>query len=75
MTKLLYVGRGRYLDGIPTADFETDDAQEIALCVDSGLYVTEGSVPLRTAVANPRPIIMPRRGPTANTAKNVEADA
>jgi hypothetical protein len=39
MSHLSYVGTGRYLNGIPTADFDTDDPVTIAICLESGLYV------------------------------------
>lgn len=37
-TALKYIGNGGYLNGVPAADFETDDAQLLAECVESGLY-------------------------------------
>jgi hypothetical protein len=40
LTTLLYVGTGRYLDGIPRRDFDTDDPDMVVRCVESGLYVT-----------------------------------
>lgn len=40
LTKLHHIGNGsRYLNGIPAADFETDDPEVIAVCLESGLYV------------------------------------
>src|ERR1035437_518041 len=40
LTKLKFVGDGtRYLNGIPAADFETWDAETVAICLESGLYV------------------------------------
>lgn len=38
-TRLLYVGRGRYLNGVPTSDFETDDPMIVAQALESGLYL------------------------------------
>jgi len=38
LTKLRYIGDGRYLNGVPADDFETWDAEQVAVCVDSGLY-------------------------------------
>ena len=38
--RMLYVGTGRYLNGVPTADFDTDDPALVARCLGSGLYVT-----------------------------------
>lgn len=39
-TKLLYVGDyTKYLHAIPAADFETDDPETIAICLESGLYI------------------------------------
>ena len=40
LTKLKFVGDGtRYLNAIPAADFETWDAEMVAICLESGLYV------------------------------------
>jgi hypothetical protein len=38
-TSLIYVGRGGYLNGVPAADFESDDEALVTECLDSGLYV------------------------------------
>ena len=39
LTKLHFIGDGtRYLNGIPAADFETWDAEQVAICLESGLY-------------------------------------
>ncbi len=39
LTKLRFIGDGmRYLNGIPAADFETWDAEQVAICLESGLY-------------------------------------
>jgi hypothetical protein len=38
---LLYVGAGRYLNGVPARDFDTDDPDLLARCVESGLYVVD----------------------------------
>lgn len=37
--QLKYVGSGGYLNGVPARDFATDDAGQIAECLESGLYV------------------------------------
>src|ERR1035437_10546217 len=40
LTKLKFIGDGmRYLNAIPAADFETWDAEMVAICLESGLYV------------------------------------
>jgi hypothetical protein len=46
LSKLHYVGTGRYLNGVPAADFETWDPDTIAICLESGLY-TEAEPPRR----------------------------
>lgn len=39
LASLTYVGDGtRYLDGVPAADFETDDPVLLAIALESGLY-------------------------------------
>ena len=39
LTRLKFIGDGtRYLNGIPAADFETWDAEQVAICLESGLY-------------------------------------
>ena len=54
-TRLFYVGDGRYLNGVPRADFDTDDPTQIALCVGSGLYVTEEQEPTPAEKSKPLP--------------------
>jgi hypothetical protein len=40
LTKLKFIGDGmRYINGIPADDFETWDAETVATCLESGLYV------------------------------------
>lgn len=39
LTKLHYIGKGRYINGVPASDFETDDPVLVAVCLESGLYV------------------------------------
>ena len=41
-TKLLYTGLGRYLNGVPASDFETDDPVLIAQCIETK-YDAEGN--------------------------------
>ncbi len=38
LTKLHYVGKGRYINGVPASDFQTDDPQVVATCLESNLY-------------------------------------
>jgi hypothetical protein len=54
LTTLLYVGTGRYLDGIPRRDFDTDDPDVVVRCVESGLYVTPDE-PAAPAADEPAP--------------------
>ena len=42
--RLLYVGGGAYLNGIPAADFTTEDPGTVALCLGSGLYIEAEAV-------------------------------
>jgi len=60
MMKLRYVGAGRYLNGIPARDFETDDPQVIAVCLGSGLYAT---LPEPAAPKRARPALEPEAAP------------
>ena len=53
MTQLRYVGTGRYMTGIPTADFETDDPVVIAQCLESGLYVLPARPPVPSVTPAP----------------------
>ena len=42
--RLLYVGNGGYLNGIPASDFDTDDPETMAQCLGSGLYIEAETV-------------------------------
>jgi hypothetical protein len=52
LAKLHYVGDGtRFLNGVPASDFETWDAETIAICLDSHLYTDV--TPKRNKVESP----------------------
>lgn len=62
MTRLRYVGDGRYLNGVPAVDHETDDPETIAIAVESGLYEVAGTASkrrTRTADAAEAPAVEP----------------
>ena len=66
--RLLYVGNGRYLNGVPASDFDTDDPETVAQCLGSGLYIEAEAVrPLgKKAAPDPEPV-EPDAAPAAET--------
>ena len=70
-TRLLYVGNGtKYLNGVPAADFETDDPGLVAICLASGLYMDASMSKAKRAAAPPAA----PSGAPANTSANEGAD-
>jgi len=54
MSQLHYTATdGRFLNGVPAADFETDDPDVIAVCLASGLYERADAKPKRAATPAP----------------------
>lgn len=70
-SKLIYVGNGRYINGVPAADFETDDADLIAQAIEAGLYVEVKPKPPAKPPAPPAPA-EPAAAPTNSQVESAQ---